>query len=128
MLLDSRHERTCRLAQNHHQIQKATLYGDISDVCAPNLIGAGDLHIPQPIRIDPVVGVRGARGLVDRLQAHASTRAPGDDQQTDLPGAIAGSSDGNHKTDTAWRAGQSVASIPMSPGFRRWAGNRERSG
>ncbi len=127
MLLDSRHERTCRLAQDHHQIQKATLYG-VSDVCAPNLIGAGDLHIPQHIRIDPVVGGRGARGLVDRLQAHASTRAPGDDQQTDLPGAIAGSSDGNHKTDTAWRAGQSVASIPMSPGFRRWAGNRERSG
>ncbi len=120
MLLDSRHERTYRLAQDHHQIQKATLYGDISDVCTPNLIGAGDLHIPQHIRIDPVVGGgRGARGLVDRLQAHASTRAPGDDQQTDLPGAIAEPSDGNHKTDTAWRAGQSVASIPMSPGFRR---------
>ncbi len=32
MLLDSRHERTCRLAQDRHQIQKATLYGDISDV------------------------------------------------------------------------------------------------
>lgn len=54
------------------KVQEAVLDRHKGDICAPNLIGAVNLPLPQQIRIDRMLGVRlaGSRTLVDRFQAH----------------------------------------------------------
>ena len=44
---------------NGHQIQEATLHGDVSDVGTPDLIWPINRQIPQQIRINPVLLVFG---------------------------------------------------------------------
>ena len=68
---------TRRPVHDRHQIQKAALNRDVSDIRAPDLIGTVYPHVPQQIRLNPVFRARiaGSGLLVDRLQAHQPHQA-----------------------------------------------------
>ena len=59
------------------QINKAPVQADIRDVCAPDLIAAVDFQTAQQVRINLMTcaGLRQARLLIDRFQAHQTQQA-----------------------------------------------------
>jgi hypothetical protein len=54
-----RQNRPAGPVDNRHQIQKAKRHRNIGDVAGPDVIGPGDAHAAQQIRIDLVVPGRG---------------------------------------------------------------------
>jgi len=59
---------------DRHQVHKAVTHGHVGDVGSPDLVGPGDLQIPQQIRVAPVSG-RPTGGLPTRK--HTLSTCPG---------------------------------------------------
>src|SRR5215467_15706569 len=63
---------------DRHQIDKTSQQANVSDVRAPNLIRAFNLHIAQQVRINPMLSMplAQARLRIDRLNPHQSHQPP----------------------------------------------------
>ncbi len=64
--------------QDGDQIQEHIRDRHKGDICTPNLNGPVNLHLPQKIRIDRMLGVRlaGPRPFVDRFQTYPGRQPP----------------------------------------------------